>query len=183
MSCAKGGSSVLTDACLAHGWLSGEESRFSFEWGVLLQLGDDLQDVRDDMRRGSVTLFTRAAALGRPLDGLVIQLLNFSDQVGGRMDSLPHGSDMLKKLLRMSWRSLIVGAVANSHEFFSSGFLDEAERWSPFRFEFLRTRNERLTSRQGLYATLFEAFLESRESDYGGLPLPGDREFATLRSM
>jgi hypothetical protein len=172
VSCAKGGSSVLTDACLSHGWLSEEESRFSFEWGVLLQLGDDLQDVRDDMRRGSVTLFSRTAMLGRPLDGLVIQLLNFSEQVGARMDHLPNGAEMLKKLLRMSWRSLIIGAVANSHEFFSSGFLDEAERWSPFRFEFLRARNQRLTSRQGLYVLLFDAFLEAREGDDGGLPLP-----------
>ena len=102
-----------------------EESRFSFEWGVLLQLGDDLQDVREDIRRGSVTLFSRAAMQGRPLDGLVIQLLNFSEQVGDRMDDLSNGTEMLKKLLRMSWRSLIVGAVANSHEYFSPGFLDK----------------------------------------------------------
>jgi hypothetical protein len=180
MSCAKGGSSVLADACLAHGGLSGEESRFSFEWGVLLQLGDDLQDVREDMRRGSVTLFSRAAVLGRPLDGLVIQLLNFSEQVGARMDHLPNGAEMLKKLLRMSWRSLIVGAVANSHEYFSPGFLDQAERWSPFRFEFLRTRNQRLTSRQGLYAILFEAFLEAREGDDAELPLPDYRQVSYL---
>lgn len=180
MSCAKGGSSVLADACLAHGWLNEEESRFSFEWGVLLQLGDDLQDVREDLRRGSVTLFTRAAVLGRPLDGLVVQLLNFSEQVGARMDSLPHGSEMLKKLLRMSWRSLIIGAVANSHEFFSPGFLCEAERWSPFRFEFLRLRNQRLTSRQGLYRTLFEAFLEARGSDHDELPLPEYRTVPCL---
>ena len=172
MSCAKGGSSVLADACLAHGCLSGEESRFSFEWGVLLQLGDDLQDVREDLRRGSLTLFSRAALLGRPLDALVIQLLNFSEKVGARMDHLPNGTQMLKKLLRMSWRSLIIGAVANSHEFFSPAFLEQAERWSPFRFEFLRARNERLTSRQGLYAILFEAFLESRETNDGELPLP-----------
>jgi hypothetical protein len=90
---------------------------------------------------------------------------------------------MFKKLLRMSWRSLIIGAVANSHEFFTPAFLEQAERWSPFRFAFLRARNERLTSRKGLYATLFEAFIEPRESDYGELPLPDDREFATLRSM
>jgi len=180
MSCAKGGSSVLADACLAHGGLSGEESRFSFEWGVLLQLGDDLQDVREDMRRGSVTLFSRAALLGRPLDGLVIQLLNFSEQVGARMDHLPNGTETLKKLLRMSWRSLIVGAVANSHEYFSPGFLDEAERWSPFRFEFLRTRNKRLTSRQGLYAMLFEAFLEAREGVDGELPVPDYRQVSGL---
>jgi hypothetical protein len=182
MSCAKGGSSVLADACLAHGWLSERERRFSFEWGVLLQLGDDLQDVRDDLQRGSVTLFTRAAGLGRPLDGLVIQLLNFSEQVGGRMDSLPNGSDMLKRLLRMSWRSLIIGAVANSHDYFSSGFLAEAERWSPFRFEFLRSRNQRLTSRQGLYATLFEAFLNARGGDDVALPLPEYRKVSYLEA-
>jgi hypothetical protein len=183
MSCAKGGSSVLADACLAHGWLSEEESRFSFEWGVLLQLGDDLQDVREDLRRGSLTLFSRAALLGRPLDALVMQLLNFSEKVGARMDHLPNGTQTFKKLLRMSWRSLIIGAVANSHEFFSPAFLEQAECWSPFRFAFLRARKERLTSQQGLYATLFEAFLESRESDYGELPLPDGREFATLRPM
>jgi hypothetical protein len=172
MSCAKGGTSVLADACLAHGWLREEESRFSFEWGVLLQLGDDLQDVREDLGRGSVTLFSRAVLLGRPLDALVIQLLNFSEEVGARMDHLPNGSQTFKKLLRMSWRSLIIGAVANSHEFFSPAFIEQAERWSPFRFAFLRARNQRLKSRQGLYATLFEAFLESRESGDGKLPPP-----------
>ncbi len=175
MSCAKGGSSVLADACLARGWLSEEERRFSFDWGVLLQLGDDLQDVREDMRLGSVTLFSRAAALGRPLDDLAIQLLNFSEQVGDRMDHLPNGTRVLKDLLRMSWRSLIIRAVADSHEFFSPGFLGEAERCSPFRFAFLRARNERLTSRQGLYAMLFDAFLEAREGEDAGLHLPDDR--------
>ena len=97
------------------------------------------------------------------------------------MDDLPNGTQMFKKLLRMSWRSLIIGAVANSHEFFSPAFIEQAECWSPFRFAFLRARNERLTSRQGLYATLFEAFLESRESDYGELPPPDYREFTTVR--
>jgi hypothetical protein len=72
----------------------------------------------------------------------------------------------------MSWRSLIIGATANSHEYFSPAFIEQAEGWSPFRFAFLRARNQRLRSRQGLYATLFEAFLESRESGFSELPLP-----------
>jgi hypothetical protein len=169
MSCAKGGSSVLADACLSRGWLNEEESRFSFEWGTLLQLGDDLQDVREDMQRGSVTLFSHAAAQGRPLDDLVMQLLNFSERVGVRMDDLPHGSKVFKGLLRMSWRSLIFGAVADSHGFFSPRFLAEAERCSPFRFAFLSARRERLTNRQGLYAVLFDAFLEAPEVDNGEL--------------
>jgi hypothetical protein len=170
MSCAKGGTSVLADACLARGWLSAEESRFSFEWGVLLQLGDDLQDTRDDMDRGSVTLFTREVARGKTLDRLVVQLLTFSERVAARMDRLPSGTPVLKALLRTSWRSLIVNAVADSRELFSPGFVAEAERSSPFRFEFLRARRERLTSHQGLYATLFNAFLEGRTSDADTLP-------------
>jgi hypothetical protein len=164
-SCAKGGSSVVADASLVHGWLDERESRFAFEWGVLLQLGDDLQDMREDMKRGSMTLFSRGATLNKPLDSLVVQLLSFGEEVGARMDGLPNGDETLKALLKMSWRSLIITAIAHSHEFFSSGFLAEAERCSPFRFEFLRAQQERLASRQGLYTMLFDAFLEAREGD------------------
>ena len=171
-SCAKGGSSVLADGCLARGWLNEQESRFAFEWGVLLQLGDDIQDLREDMRRGSETLFSRAAALGTPLDDLVIQLLNFSEYVGNQMDGLPNGDAKFKELMKMSWRSLIVGAVADSHEYFSPRFLADAESYSPFRFEFLRARREKMATRQGLYGSLFDAFLEAPDDDDCGLPRP-----------
>jgi hypothetical protein len=131
-----------------------------------------LQDVRDDLQRGSVTLFSRAAAHGIPLDELATQLLSFSESVGARMDGLPGASAMLKDLLRMSWRSLIVGAVADSHTYFTRAFLQETERSSPFRFDFLRARRKRMTSRQGLFVTLFDAFLEAPEEDDDKLPLP-----------
>jgi hypothetical protein len=172
ISCAKGGTSVLADACLAHPWLTAEESRLSFEWGVLLQLGDDLQDVDEDLRRGSVTLFTRAATEGRPLDSLVLQLLNLSQQVADRMDRLPNGTSSLKELLRFSWRSLILMAVADTHEFFSPAFLAELEPCSCFRFGFLRERNKKLTGREALYATLFDAFVEAGPGEQSTLPLP-----------
>jgi hypothetical protein len=182
ITCAKGGTSVLTDACLAHGWLNEEESRFAFEWGVLLQLGDDLQDVREDLLRGSITVFTRAVATGTPLDALVIQLLHYSERVAARMDNLPNASETLKNLLRMSWRSLIIGAVANSHALFSPGFMAEAECLSPFRFEFLRKRHKRLTSRQGLYATLFQAFLEEPDGEKDELLLPEYRKTSRVEA-
>jgi len=172
ISCAKGGSSVLADACLAQPGLTAEESRFSFAWGALLQLGDDLQDVREDLRRGSATLFTRAAAEGSPLDSLVLQLLNFNGLVADRMDRLPNGTAALKDLLRMSWRSLIFMAVAGAQSFFSRAFLGGLEPYSPFRFDFLRARNEKLTGRQALYAPLFDAFLEAGADDPNGPAFP-----------
>jgi len=174
ISCAKGGTSVLADACLSHGWLSEEESRFSFEWGALLQLGDDLQDVREDLERGSVSLFSRAAATGKPMDSLVTQLLNFSDRVASRIERFPNGPAKLKALLRMSWRSLILMAVAQEQEFFSPAFLVELEGFSPFRFDFLRARHKRFSGRQGLYASVFDAFLEAGEDDNDGLGRPAD---------
>ena len=167
-SCGKGGTSVLADACLARGRLSGEESRFAFEWGVLLQLGDDLQDIHEDLRRGSMTLFSMTAVSGKPLDSLAIQLLNFGEKVAYRMDSLPEATPRLKALLKISWRSLIIRAVAESHEFFSPAFLKQAERCSPFRFAFLRARKDRLAGGEGLYAMLFERFLAARAEEEDG---------------
>lgn len=168
ITCAKGGTSVLADACFARGSLDEKESQFAFAWGVLLQLGDDLQDVREDLQRGSVTLFTRAVALGLPLDSLVTQLLNFSERVGVAMDALPTGTQTLKNLMRMSWRSLIIGAVAHASDYFSPAFLREAQSRSAFRFGFLRARQKRLTARRGLYEILFDAFLDA------GLEAPED---------
>lgn len=174
LSCAKGGTSVLADACLAHGSLSEEEARFAFDWGVLLQLGDDLQDVQDDLVHGAATLFSRSAAAGLPLDGLVRQLLVFSDWVADQIERLPHGEPALKQLLRMSWRSLILMAVAKSHRFFTPAFLAELEPASSFRFGFLRARHRSLAGRRGLYKILFESFLESSDADLTHLPTPED---------
>ena len=79
-------------------------------------------------------------------------------------------------LLKMSWRSLIIRAVADSHEFFSPAFVSEAQRYSPFRFEFLRSRQERVAARHGLYGMMFEAFIEDGENAADGLPPPHHRE-------
>jgi hypothetical protein len=170
ISFAKGGTSVLADACLARGWMTAAESRFAFEWGALLQLGDDLQDVREDLRRGSATLFTRAARRGEALDTSVTQLLNFCERVAAGMDCATPGNRRMKDLLKMSWRSLIIGAVADASEFFTPAFQLKMEGSSPFRFEFLRARRKRLASRQGLYAVLFDLFVEAGE-DEGRLPM------------
>ena len=54
--------------------------------------------------------------------GLVMQLLNLSDRVAARMEAMPGGTAALKDLLRMSWRNLILMAVAGAQEFLHRGF-------------------------------------------------------------
>jgi len=165
LSLAKGGTSVLVDACLVRGAMTDQESRVAFEWGALLQLGDDLQDIRDDLCCGSRTLFTSAVRNGAPLDGLLLQLLHFCEHIAAHMAALPNGTQSLKSLLTLSWRSLIIGAIADAHKFFSPAFLAQAERCSPFRFEFLSSRRCRLTARQGLYENLFDLFATTSFSE------------------
>ena len=172
ISCAKGGSSVLADACLVQPALTPEQGRFSFDWGVLLQLGDDLQDVAEDLQRGSLTLFTLAIREGRPLDGLVCQLLHFSESVSGQMEELENGSGALKELMRTSWRLLILMAAADAQPFFTRDFLAELEPCSGFRFGFLRKRKEKLAGRKTLYAPLFDAFLKDNAGEERTMPLP-----------
>ncbi len=164
ISFAKGGASVLADACLVTGRLCECHAGLAFDWGAALQLGDDLQDVREDLRRGAQTLFTRAIHRHQPLDCLAARLLNFSEQTATRMNGFPHGTATLKDLLRKSWRSIILAAIANATEFFSTAFLEEVESSSPFRFQFLQSRNKKLARRNGVYAKLLTAIFEEPEA-------------------
>jgi hypothetical protein len=171
ISCAKGGTSVLADACMIEPLLTSQAVQFSFEWGVLLQLGDDLQDVGEDLGRGSITLFTRAVQQGKTLDGLIGKLLNFSQQIADRMDSMPHGTPALKSLLGISWRSLILMAVADVEGYCSPAFLAEIEPSSSFRFQFLSERSQQLAARKAFYSVLFDAFVEAGAVSRSALPM------------
>ena len=77
LSIAKGGASVLTDACLVRGSLTEDEAEFMFAYGVVLQLMDDLQDLSDDLSNGHMTIFTRQARLGT-LDELTSRSCGYS---------------------------------------------------------------------------------------------------------
>lgn len=168
ISCFKGGTSVLADAWLVHGILTAQQIRFAFDWGVLLQLGDDLQDVHEDLERGSSTLFTRAIHRRQPLDALALHLLNFGDMIAAEMDALPHGTRTHKDLLRMSWRSLVLMSVAQAHEYFTPALIAQLEPCSPFRFAFLRARRKKLEGKSGLFQKLFQILLAGSEA--GALP-------------
>ena len=86
------------------------------------------------------------------------------------MDALPHGSAVHKGLLRMSWRSLILMAIGEAHEWFTPAFLTAIEASSPFRFAFLRERRKKLTADRGLLGRVFDLMLKSQNSDTAALP-------------
>ncbi|MGA8025604.1 MAG: hypothetical protein WB992_00545, partial [Bryobacteraceae bacterium] len=158
----KGGTSVLADAYLAAGSLTEFQARFAFEWGVVLQMGDDLQDLHQDRENGSLTLFTRTA--GRePLDILTNQTFHFAQNVMLRMEDLPNGENVWKELLKRSSRSLIIRSVANARQFYSREYLTCLEAYSPVRFSFLQSRERLLSRRYAWFGKLFEALISQED--------------------
>jgi len=146
-SIEKGGSSVLADGWLVGGQLRREQAGFFFGFGVMLQLLDDLQDLTDDRRAGHWTLFTSAASSER-LDSLTSRLWHFMHRMleGTDCFSDPHGQE-LKDLIRRNSIMLMLRAVAENADLFSSDYLLHMERFSALSFSFLRDRRGEIEER------------------------------------
>jgi hypothetical protein len=155
LTITKGGTSVLADAYLAAGNLSENEARLAFNWGVVLQLGDDLQDFRSDRKRHSLTLFTHAAKR-EPLDRVTSQTFHFSRAVMADLAQLSTCPQVLKELLARSSRLLLIRSAAAVPEHYSTAYLAKLQNHSPFSFEFLLVRERRVVRRRRSYAQLFE---------------------------
>jgi hypothetical protein len=165
LSFAKGGTSVLADGCLAAGSLTDEQARFIFFWGVLLQLGDDLQDVRDDSAGGIRTLFSQAAGV-EPLDAITNRAFHFGERVMMLLNGAgTPGSGVLKELIRRSSRSFLIRCVGEAREFYTKEYVARLEARSPFRFSFLEQRRRHFARRQAALVRLFEAFLAADDGE------------------
>jgi hypothetical protein len=161
---AKGGDSVLADAYLAAGQLTAAEARFAFDWGVLLQLGDDLQDVRGDAAGGIRTLFSDAMGC-EPLDELTNRTFRFTQRAMAELDELETAPAALKELMRQSSFSLLIRAAGAAREFYSRPYIARLETYSPFRFAFVDSRRELLAKRQDLIEKLGEVFLAAEDDE------------------
>jgi hypothetical protein len=169
LSFEKGGASVLADGYLAAGRLSNEEAHFLFRWGALLQLVDDLQDIRQDRREHSLTIFSAAA--GRvPLDELTTRTLSFGQKAMRRMEQMPGRCQALKEMIQQSYMSLLIWSAGECGELYTRGYLAELETHSPFRFACMVQRRKQLGKLKGPLERVFEAFLEDEE-ECGGLSL------------
>jgi hypothetical protein len=140
---------------------------------VLLQLGDDLQDVRDDRASGILTLFAQAAGR-RPLDALTSRALNFGERVMCLLDGIgAPDSGPLKELIRRSSRSFLIRCAGEAGEFYTQEYLARLETCSPYRFAFLNERRKRLARRQSALTRLFEASLAASDDEAAFPLLPG----------
>jgi len=144
----KGGTSVLADAWLAAGTLAPLAAEFAFAWGVVLQLGDDLQDVAADTRDGIRTAFSDAARR-EPLDAATNRAFHFGARVLADLDGIAAAAPpAVKELIRGAFFLLVTWAVGEARQFYSAPYVRELERRSPFTFEFLRSRRRFMRNRR-----------------------------------
>lgn len=135
----KGGTSVLADGFLIKGELTHLEQEICFGYGVFLQMIDDLQDVEEDLNRGSETLFTQAAR-ENTLDEMTCRLAAYIrkilDSAGWLIKSRVSG---LMELILQGCYGIILESVALNPKLFSEEFACTHEPFSPLSFEAIRS--------------------------------------------
>ena len=147
ISIAKGGSSVLADGWLVAGALAREEADFFFGYGVMLQLLDDLQDLPEDRAAGHWTLFTRTAWT-KQVESLTNRLWTFMHAVLNSRNCFTSSRCLeIRDLIRRSSTMLMLRAIAECDELFSSEYLQHMERISPLRFAYLKRQRKEITAR------------------------------------
>lgn len=142
VSVEKGGASVLADAYLVRGVLTETEAQFMFDYGVLLQLIDDLQDIEEDAAVRHQTLFTQCDADTR-LDEVTSTLINFIQNFN-QQDTrfISQQGIKLKEVICNSALRMLEEAIAQNQHRFSPSYISNLEKNSPVHFIYLATLRE-----------------------------------------
>jgi hypothetical protein len=148
LSFAKGGTSVMAHGYLLNGHISRGQAAFLFGFGVFLQLLDDLQDLREDLKVNHHTLFTSAVIGGQPIDVVVLKLLHFMKLVLERTDRFSSvKSQVIRQLIWRNCVLLLLTAVSHLEEFCSRELIERLEPFAPLSFREVRDLNVLLGNR------------------------------------
>jgi len=133
----KGGTSVLADGYLLSGKLTDAEIDSFFEYGVLLQLVDDIRDIHEDRINGHSSPFVRIAEID-DLDAAARRLLFFVKHCAEKLSSLNHArAHQIKQMVEQSCSFLILETAPRNRDYYSIRFVRNVERSLPLRSEFM----------------------------------------------
>jgi len=141
----KGGTSVLADGYLIKGNMTPEQEWFCFGFGTFLQFVDDIQDLKEDYEGKLETLFTRASVTNR-LEEYTNRTISFSNSVLNDINYCFVSDDLfaVKKLMEKSVYSMVNEAVGLNDFFYQKQYVDTFERYSVFRYSFIKKRRSNL---------------------------------------
>lgn len=165
ISLEKGGASVLADGYLVAGSLTAAEAAYMFGWGAFVQLGDDLQDVVQDVEDGLSTVFSQTA--GRwPLDAVTDRTFHFGQQVLKGLECFEAPTaESVKQLMRRAVSRLLIEAAGVAGHLYAADYIHNLEPHSAFRFSFLKDRRKQLAGQSASITRLVEAFARLDDVD------------------
>lgn len=134
ISIEKGGSSVLVDGYLISGLMTKEEVEFCIGYGFLLQISDDLQDIKEDLKYNHKTVMTETAKNGT-LDKIANKLINFTIEL---IDSfkINDKNESVISMVKNDCLMLILFSVVYNAEFFSKEYIKEIEKFIPYTISY-----------------------------------------------
>lgn len=165
ISFEKGGASVVADAYLSLGELSLEEIFYYYQYGVVLQLADDLQDVSEDLEKGHQSILSVQVPHGK-LDLSFWKMFHFAQ---GVMDNKAvfhtEAAQGVGRVLWLNVQNLMLWAALKQEAFFSKEVAGRIEEALPFtnkigpkiRKVLEKNKAEALLQDEDVQAFIFEA--------------------------
>ena len=127
---------MIADGNLIRGTMSEEEERFAWGYGFLLQLGDDLQDIKADKEKKHMTIMSQLAGKYH-LDKIVNKLINLTIYVVDNAKCFVCKSpNELKELIKNNCNYMVLFAIIDNKEYFSKEYINEINDYLPFTIEF-----------------------------------------------
>lgn len=132
ISIEKGGASVLADGYLIRGDMDYDEEIFSYGYGFLLQLSDDLQDIKNDRANNHITLMVDLVEK-QHLDFIVNKLINLTIKVVDDAKCFKcNNIKEVKELIKNNCLYMILFAVLDNREYFSEEYMSKIDKYLPF---------------------------------------------------
>jgi hypothetical protein len=145
ISIEKGGASVLVDGYLIRGDLTKEEEEFCLGYGFLLQIADDLQDVKEDLKNNHMTIMSQLAGKYE-LDTLANKLINFTLDFMDNHSCLKNKKN-LGELIKNNCIMLILFSGILSKEYFSDKYIKKIERYLPFTIGYIESLKAKISNK------------------------------------
>jgi hypothetical protein len=160
ISIEKGGASVIVDGYLINGDLTRDEEIFTYGYGFLLQLCDDLQDVKVDYENKHMTIMSQLAGKYE-LDNIVNKLVNLTIHVLDEATCFK-GKNIkeVKKLIKDNCILMIIFAVVMNKNYFSKEYVKEVSKYLPFTISYIENMKGNLRKK-----------FENIKKTYHGIPL------------
>ncbi|CAF1387097.1 unnamed protein product [Rotaria sordida] len=150
ISAEKGGASVIAAGFLLQGRLTRAQMAYLEYIGFGLQLIDDLQDLKGDMKNNHRTVFTQTLAEGRTLDAPTARLIQYCycapayEKFSDDQRTVSDGetdvtlAQYVRALMMMLSVLLVLEAASRLRKYYSRKFYRELSSLSPLRFHHLK---------------------------------------------